>query len=142
MQHHPQLSDQQKEQLGQLIDIQNLSKDVCREVVQNEKLPLRIMVKALFFEMHHLKTSLIELESNNRIPMFTRTESGNEIDSVEGRDLVTRCLQLQKECQNLKKEMKIIKKAKRAKITWGTFFVKKFCSGRVVKALLTVPKGQ
>jgi hypothetical protein len=143
MQHNPQLSDQQKDQLCRLIDMQNLSEDVCREVVQNEKLPLRVMVKAFFFEMHHLKSSITALETDKRIQIVTGTETGNEIDSVEGRDLMTRCVQLQKECEDLKKEMKRIKKAKRAKITWGTIFSKRFCSGRVVKALLlTSPNGQ
>ncbi|KAJ4745435.1 BTB/POZ domain-containing protein [Rhynchospora pubera] len=140
---HPQLSDQQKERLCQLIDIQSLSEDVCREVVQNEKLPLRVMVKALFFEMHHLKSSLIELESDNRIQMVVGPETENVMESVEGRDLMVRCVQLKKECAELKKEMKRIKKAKNVKktsITCGSFFVKRFFSGRVIKALLAAPK--
>ncbi|KAJ3705245.1 hypothetical protein LUZ61_008950 [Rhynchospora tenuis] len=140
---HLQLSDEQKEQLCQLIDIQSLSEDVCREVVQNEKLPLKVTVKALFFEMRHLKRYLIELESDNQIQMVIGPELGNEIESVEGRDLMVRCVQLKKECAELKKEMKIIKKAKNVKktsTTWGSFFLNRFFSGRIIKALLAAPK--
>lgn len=87
MQYHPRLSDAQKEQICQLIDVQNLSRDLCRDVAQNENLPIRVIVKALFCEMLDLKRSLADYGDGNN----TRTEVGNttedDIDSAEEKEL-------------------------------------------------------
>lgn len=75
MQYHPQLSDGEKEEICQLIDVQRLSRDLCRDVAQNENLPIRVIVKALFCEMLDLKKSLADHEDGN--------DTGTEVENTE-----------------------------------------------------------
>ncbi|KAJ1700503.1 hypothetical protein LUZ63_000282 [Rhynchospora breviuscula] len=77
LEYHPQLSDEQKEKLCQLIDVQKLSRDLCRDVAQNENLPIRIIVKALFCEMLDLKRTLVSSGDGNN----TVTEVGNTTEN-------------------------------------------------------------
>ncbi|XP_015691030.1 BTB/POZ domain-containing protein NPY3-like isoform X2 [Oryza brachyantha] len=47
---HPSLSKSEKKQLCGLMDCKKLSQDACMHAVQNERLPLRVVVQVLFFE--------------------------------------------------------------------------------------------
>lgn len=58
LQAHPWLSENEKEQLCNIIDYQKLSIDACAHASQNQRLPLRIILQVLFFEQLHLRTAL------------------------------------------------------------------------------------
>ncbi|KAL5683332.1 hypothetical protein ACJX0J_009717, partial [Zea mays] len=47
---HPSLSKSEKKKLCGLMDCKQLSHDACMHAVQNERLPLRVVVQVLFFE--------------------------------------------------------------------------------------------
>ncbi|PIN12545.1 hypothetical protein CDL12_14843 [Handroanthus impetiginosus] len=47
---HPGLSKSDKKQICQLMDCRKLSAEACAHAVQNERLPLRVVVQVLFFE--------------------------------------------------------------------------------------------
>lgn len=47
---HPSLSKSEKKRLCGLMDCKKLSQDACMHAVQNERLPLRVVVQVLFFE--------------------------------------------------------------------------------------------
>ncbi|VAH94279.1 unnamed protein product [Triticum turgidum subsp. durum] len=47
---HPSLSKSEKKRLCGLMDCKKLSQEACMHVVQNERLPLRVVVQVLFFE--------------------------------------------------------------------------------------------
>ncbi|XP_072956816.1 phototropic-responsive NPH3 family protein NPY4-like [Typha angustifolia] len=47
---HPGLSKSEKKKLCGLMDCKKLSADACMHAVQNERLPLRVVVQVLFFE--------------------------------------------------------------------------------------------
>lgn len=47
---HPSLSKSEKKALCRLMDCKKLSQDACLHAVQNERLPLRVVVQVLFFE--------------------------------------------------------------------------------------------
>ncbi|KAL3637695.1 hypothetical protein CASFOL_018143 [Castilleja foliolosa] len=47
---HPSLTKSEKKQICRLMDCKKLSSVACAHVVQNERLPLRVVVQVLFFE--------------------------------------------------------------------------------------------
>lgn len=50
MQEHPEISKSQRKRICKLMDCKKLSVDACMHAVQNERLPLRVIVQVLFFE--------------------------------------------------------------------------------------------
>ncbi|GKU94880.1 hypothetical protein SLEP1_g8307 [Rubroshorea leprosula] len=47
---HPGISKSEKKRICRLMDCRKLSAEACMHVVQNERLPLRVVVQVLFFE--------------------------------------------------------------------------------------------
>ncbi|KAM0003195.1 putative NPH3 domain-containing protein [Helianthus debilis subsp. tardiflorus] len=47
---HPGIEKSEKKRFFRLMDCRKLSPDVCRHAVQNERLPLQVVVQVLFFE--------------------------------------------------------------------------------------------
>lgn len=50
MQEHPGISKSERKRICRLMDCKKLSVDACMHAVQNERLPLRVVVQVLFFE--------------------------------------------------------------------------------------------
>ena len=50
MQEHPGISKSERKKICKLMDCRKLSVDACMHAVQNERLPLRVVVQVLFFE--------------------------------------------------------------------------------------------
>lgn len=50
MQEHPGISKSERKRICKLMDCKKLSVDACMHAVQNERLPLRVVVQVLFFE--------------------------------------------------------------------------------------------
>lgn len=50
MQEHPGISKSERKRICKLMDCRKLSVDACMHAVQNERLPLRVVVQVLFFE--------------------------------------------------------------------------------------------
>jgi NPH3 family len=137
MQHHSSLSEQQKEKICQLIDIRRLSQEACRDVVRNEKLPLRVVVKVLFIELLHLKTSLDEPGTETLIETELRTEirTENEISNTRRMDLLWQRMKLHNNYEIFKKLIKRVEKTKMAKKNWKLIFCRNFGSIRIGRAL-------
>ncbi|KAF5797076.1 putative NPH3 domain-containing protein [Helianthus annuus] len=47
---HPWIGKSIKKRVCRLMDCRKLSPDACKHTVQNERLPLRVVVQVLFFE--------------------------------------------------------------------------------------------
>ncbi|KAJ4871537.1 BTB/POZ domain-containing protein NPY5 [Raphanus sativus] len=47
---HPEISKSEKKRLCRLMDCRKLSAEACAHAVQNERLPMRVVVQVLFFE--------------------------------------------------------------------------------------------
>ncbi|KAI3669760.1 hypothetical protein L6452_41151 [Arctium lappa] len=62
---HPGISKSEKKRICRLMDCRKLSPDACRHAVQNERLPLRVVVQVLFFEQLR---STITSGTNGGIP--------------------------------------------------------------------------
>ncbi|KAJ4962614.1 hypothetical protein NE237_022553 [Protea cynaroides] len=54
---HPDISKSEKKRICRLMDCKKLSVDACTHAVQNERLPLRVVVQVLFFEQVRATTS-------------------------------------------------------------------------------------
>ncbi|KAJ8478623.1 hypothetical protein OPV22_022350 [Ensete ventricosum] len=54
---HPSLSKSEKKKLCGLLDCKKLSAEICIHAVQNERLPLRLVVQILFFEQMRASSS-------------------------------------------------------------------------------------
>ncbi|XP_039024097.1 BTB/POZ domain-containing protein At1g30440-like isoform X2 [Hibiscus syriacus] len=130
---HPWLSEPEREQLCRLMDCQKLSLEACTHAAQNERLPLRVVVQILFFEQLQLRTSIAscflvsdnldgsrQLRSGFAGPTeggWTATARENQV-LKEGMDhMRTRVSELEKECSNMKQEIKKISRVKG--FTWG-----------------------
>jgi len=50
LQEHPGISKSERKRICRLMDCKKLSVDACMHAVQNERLPLRVVVQVLFFE--------------------------------------------------------------------------------------------
>ncbi|KAK4747244.1 hypothetical protein SAY87_026281 [Trapa incisa] len=53
---HPEISKSDKKRICKLMDCSKLSADACLHAVQNERLPLRVVVQVLFFEQARAST--------------------------------------------------------------------------------------
>ncbi|CBI33702.3 unnamed protein product, partial [Vitis vinifera] len=54
---HPGISKSERKRICRLMDCKKLSTDACMHAVQNERLPLRVVVQVLFFEQVRAATS-------------------------------------------------------------------------------------
>ncbi|KAK7307683.1 hypothetical protein VNO77_40951 [Canavalia gladiata] len=54
---HPGISKSERKRICRLMDCRKLSADACMHAVQNERLPLRVVVQVLFFEQLRATTS-------------------------------------------------------------------------------------
>lgn len=57
MQEHPGISKGERKRICKLMDCKKLSVDACMHAVQNERLPLRVVVQVLFFEQVRVAAS-------------------------------------------------------------------------------------
>lgn len=60
---HAQISEQQKQNICKTLNCQKLSREACVHAVQNDLLPLRMIVQAMF--MHQLQATSSSNENNN-----------------------------------------------------------------------------
>ncbi|EER91236.1 hypothetical protein BDA96_01G176600 [Sorghum bicolor] len=82
---HPGLSKSEKKKLCGLMDCKQLSQDACMHAVQNERLPLRVVVQVLFFEQVRASVASARSDPSSELPSVVRSllprENGNSIGS-------------------------------------------------------------
>uniref|UniRef100_A0A804M191 NPH3 domain-containing protein n=1 Tax=Zea mays TaxID=4577 RepID=A0A804M191_MAIZE len=83
---HPSLSKSEKKKLCGLMDCKQLSHDACMHAVQNERLPLRVVVQVLFFEQVRASVASARSDpSSAELPSAVRSllprENGNSVGS-------------------------------------------------------------
>lgn len=134
MQAHPWLSDNEKEELCNIIDYEKLSIHACAHASQNDRLPLRVVLQVLFFEQLHLRTALagclntLDGEIAPAAPA-PATALGNTAGEIVQRDgwvsvvrenqvlkvdmdrISTRVGELEEEFSKIKQEMKTVTKS-------------------------------
>ncbi|KAF8041723.1 hypothetical protein BT93_A0355 [Corymbia citriodora subsp. variegata] len=55
---HPMLTEQESKKLCKFIDCQKLSQEACNHATQNDRLPLQMTVRVLYFEQLRLKNAM------------------------------------------------------------------------------------
>jgi hypothetical protein len=78
MQEHPSLSKSEKKRLCSLMDCKKLTAEASSHAVQNERLPLRVVVQVLFFEQ--LRASAASAGGDTAASLLPR-ENGNSYGS-------------------------------------------------------------
>ncbi|XP_043697424.1 BTB/POZ domain-containing protein At3g44820-like [Telopea speciosissima] len=86
---HPWLSENEKEQLCNVIDYQKLSIDACAHASQNQRLPLRVILQVLFFEQLQLRTALagyLHVLDNEGVPTGVANATSDMAGQILQRD--------------------------------------------------------
>lgn len=123
---HPWLTDCEREQICRLMNIQKLSLDASTHAAQNERLPLRVIVQVLFFEQLRLRTSIAgwffvseNLENPQSQDQTNNNKNDGEVVRSQGiGEMRERVVELERECENMKYEMRKMVKKKRS---WNFF---------------------
>lgn len=126
LQAHPWLTDCEREQICRLMNIQKLSLDASTHAAQNERLPLRVIVQVLFFEQLRLRTSIAgwffvseNLENPQSQDQTNNNKNDGEVVRSQGiGEMRERVVELERECENMKYEMRKMVKKKRS---WNFF---------------------
>ncbi|WOL16956.1 BTB/POZ domain-containing protein NPY4-like [Canna indica] len=85
---HPGLSKSEKKMVCGLVNCKKLSVDVCTHAVQNERLPLRMVVQVLYFEQMRVSTSTAsQAESggsygSSKSAITTNTEDEHDLQNT------------------------------------------------------------
>ncbi|XP_050381281.1 BTB/POZ domain-containing protein At5g03250 [Argentina anserina] len=126
---HPWLTDAEMELLCRLMNCNKLSLEASTHAVQNERLPLRVIVQVLFFEQLRLRTSIsgwmfvdnLENSQSGNLGLPSKNDGSNRVDTAQLERAVgfdyevrERVLELQKECSSMKKELQKLVKNKRS----------------------------
>ncbi|CAN6909261.1 unnamed protein product [Brassica oleracea] len=86
---HPGISKSEKKSICRLMDCRKLSQEACAHAVQNERLPLRVVVQILFFEQVRATAKPLLPPSTSHGSSRTTTEE-EECDSVTATEETTR----------------------------------------------------
>ncbi|XP_050281628.1 BTB/POZ domain-containing protein At3g44820 [Quercus robur] len=129
---HPWLSEEDKEELCNVIDYQKLSIDACAHASQNDRLPLRVVLQVLFFEQMQLRTALagclhvLDAESAPAGPLTVPGDMAgqivqrdgwvtvvreNQVLKVDMERMRSRVGELEEEFSKIKQEMKKVTKS-------------------------------
>uniref|UniRef100_A0A453HER0 NPH3 domain-containing protein n=1 Tax=Aegilops tauschii subsp. strangulata TaxID=200361 RepID=A0A453HER0_AEGTS len=85
LQEHPSLSKSEKKRLCGLMDCKKLSQEACMHAVQNERLPLRVVVQVLFFEQVRASAASARSDSgadlSSAVHSLLPRENGNSYGS-------------------------------------------------------------
>lgn len=63
---HPEISKSERKRICRLMDCRKLSAEACTHAVQNERLPMRVVVQVLFFEQARATSSVNESHGSSR----------------------------------------------------------------------------
>ncbi|KAF6146326.1 hypothetical protein GIB67_040771 [Kingdonia uniflora] len=104
---HGYLTESEKEEVCQILDFQNMSPEACTHAAQNNRLPLRVTVQALFIGQLHLREAIVsrveDSESGSR-KEDTVVTSGEEV-KVEMEKMDSRVMLLEKECSKMRRQI-------------------------------------
>uniref|UniRef100_A0A1J3EV68 BTB/POZ domain-containing protein NPY5 n=1 Tax=Noccaea caerulescens TaxID=107243 RepID=A0A1J3EV68_NOCCA len=81
---HPEISKSEKKRLCRLMDCRKLSVEACAHAVQNERLPMRVVVQVLFFEQVRANSNNGSSSTGNSTPeIIPASRSTNTEDDTE-----------------------------------------------------------
>jgi hypothetical protein len=83
---HPSLTDNECMKLCKLIDCQKLSQEASNHAAQNDRLPVQMVIRVLYFEQLHLKSALSESSADGSFSQRLIGSSGIPSTAVSPRD--------------------------------------------------------
>ena len=125
VQAHPWLTDMEREQICRLMNCQKLSLEASTHAAQNERLPLRVIVQVLFFEQLRLRTSISgwfyvsdNLENLQAPLPLSKNDGSRQVGAGGVDDMKERVMEIEKDCRDMKEELRRLVKKKRR---WSFF---------------------
>ena len=76
---HPDLTEEERKQLCRSIDVHKLSLDSCMHVSQNDRLPLRMVIRVLFSEHMKLRNARGSFSSHSVRRQYTSSPCFNSV---------------------------------------------------------------
>ncbi|KAJ4898774.1 BTB/POZ domain-containing protein NPY5 [Raphanus sativus] len=92
---HPEISKSEKKRICKLMDCRKLSVEACAHAVQNERLPMRVVVQVLFFEQARANNNNNNGSSSTGnstpeiVPASRSTNTEDETESWDAEDIKT-----------------------------------------------------
>ncbi|CAH8315351.1 unnamed protein product [Eruca vesicaria subsp. sativa] len=89
---HPEINKSEKKRICRLMDCRKLSVEACAHAVQNERLPMRVVVQVLFFEQARANNNGSSSTGNSTpeiIPASRSTNTEDETESWDAEDIKT-----------------------------------------------------
>ncbi|KAF8047558.1 hypothetical protein N665_2950s0002 [Sinapis alba] len=83
---HPEINKSEKKRLCKLMDCRKLSAEACAHAVQNERLPMRVVVQVLFFEQVRANTNGSSSTGDSTPEITPASRSTNTEDDRESWD--------------------------------------------------------
>ncbi|XP_073008464.1 putative BTB/POZ domain-containing protein At3g08660 [Typha latifolia] len=83
---HPSLTDNECMKLCKVIDCQKLSQEASNHAAQNDRLPVQMVIRVLYFEQLHLKSALSESSADGSFSQRLIGSSGIPSTAVSPRD--------------------------------------------------------
>lgn len=100
---HPGISKSERKRICKLMDCRKLSVDACTHAVQNERLPLRVVVQVLFFEQVRVAAS--SGSSTPDLPKVSKSLHGSSRSATTNTDEDWDAAATAEELRALKKEL-------------------------------------
>lgn len=135
---HPMLTENECKKLCKFIDCQKLSQEACNHVAQNERLPVQMVVRVLYFEQLRIK-SFISVNSGDGflsqrlwsgVPSAAMSPRDNYASlRRENRDLKLEISRMRVRLSELEKEQVLMKQGMKEKSGQGKTFMTSLSRG-------------
>ncbi|KAL8259671.1 hypothetical protein R6Q59_027624 [Mikania micrantha] len=104
---HPWITDFEREQLCQLMNVQKLSLEASTHAARNERLPIRVIVQVIFFEQLRIRTSITGwfYVSENEGGEVVRSHERGRDNRADMGEMSERVLGLERDCKTMKFEI-------------------------------------
>ncbi|XP_052193468.1 BTB/POZ domain-containing protein At5g17580 [Diospyros lotus] len=112
---HSHLTESEKEEVCGVLDCNKMSPEACQHAVQNDRLPLRVVVQLLFVGQLQLRDTITKevQDSDDRLRKLeaeeeeemARVSSWEEEGRTEMQKMGSKVMELEKECYMMRKEI-------------------------------------
>lgn len=150
MQAHPIITEDERKKLCKYIDCQKLSEEACNHAAQNDRLPVQMTVKVLYFEQLRLKNAM---SGSSGDALFSQKISSNIPSAAmsprdtyaslrrENRELKLEISRLRMRLNDLEKEQTCMKQEMMPKSGNGKTFLTSLSKGIGKIGIFSTPMG-
>ncbi|KAL9690347.1 hypothetical protein QQ045_010745 [Rhodiola kirilowii] len=102
---HGYLTEAERDKACQVLDCQSMSSEAMEHAAQNERLPLRVVVQAVFADQLKLRSVIAKEVVMGPVAENEEEEEGRRRRSVEVVKMESKVMELEKECVMIRKEI-------------------------------------